>query len=188
MTNEFLSPAQAGKLCDTSYNSIKRWVKAGKLKGHKTPGGYHKISKNDLFSMMKEYDIPIPDEFEIARKKILIVDDDEHVRESIMRYLRMNGNNFEVTSAKDGFEAGILVTQFKPDLIVLDLMIPKMDGFSVCKNLKSNPKTKDIIILVLTGFSTEENIQRAKDCGADVVLTKPIREEELLKGIEALVQ
>ncbi len=186
MKNKILSSTQAAELCNLSITSIKRYIKSGKLNAFKTPGGTFKIKEKDLFFMMEEYNIPIPGEIEIVRRKILIVDDDEQVRESMARCIRLSGKHFETETANDGFEAGILVTQYKPDLIILDLMMPNMDGFSVCKKLKSNPLTKNVLIMVLTGFGTEENIQRALDCGADVVLAKPTEDEELLKGIETL--
>ena len=188
MVSEVLSTSRVAKFCNSSISTVKRYINSGKLKAYKTPGGTYKIEENNLLNFMKDYDIPIPGEIDIIRKKILIVEDDEQVRKSMAEYFRLKENNFDVTEAKNGFEAGILISQVKPDLIILDLMIPHMNGFDVCKTVKSNNLTKNTLILVLTGYGSEENIKKAYDCGADVVLTKPVENEELLKNIEALVR
>ena len=187
MTKNVLSTYQAAAYCNSSDTSIKRYINSGKLKAYKTPGGHYKILKDDLFSYMKDNNIPIPEKMEVVRRKILIVDDDEQVREGMVKYLRMNGYNFDIATAEDGYEAGIMVMQFVPDLIILDLMMPHMDGFSVCKKISSNPLTKSIKILVVAGYANDENIKRAYECGADKVLAKPMEKEELLDGINSLI-
>ena len=188
MASEVLSTSRVAKYCNSSISTIKRYINSGKLKSYKTPGGTYKIEKKHLLSFMEDYSIPIPEEIDMVRKKILIVEDDSQVRKSMAGYLKLKENNFDVTEAKDGFEAGMLISQVRPDLIILDLMIPHIDGFDVCKTIKSNILTKNILVLVLTGYGSKKNIRRAYNCGADIVLTKPVENEELLKKIEVLVR
>lgn len=187
MLKDVLTTMQAARCCKTSQMTISRWIKSGKIKAYKTPGGHNRIIKEDLFEFMKENDMPIPEELELFRKNILIVDDDEEVRDGIANYLRMNSFNFQVATAEDGYEAGLMVSQFKPDLIVLDLVMPKMDGFKVCEKIKRNPLTKNIKLLVLTGYANKKNIKRAYDCGADKVLSKPVEMEQLYEEIKSLM-
>jgi len=177
---------QAADICSSSDSSIKRYIKSGKLKAYRTPGGHYRIVKNDLFTFMKENNIPIP-EREIVRKKILIVDDDEQVRESIAKYLRINVRNYDVATSEDGFDTGIMIAQYMPNIIILDLIMPQMDGFNVCEKIKRNPLIKNIKILVLTGYASDKNVKRAYECGADKVLAKPIEKEELIKEINSLI-
>ncbi len=187
MAKDVFSTFKAADYCNSSDSSIKRFINSGKLKAYKTPGGHYRILKDDLLSFMKENYIPIPEKREIVRKKILVVDDDEQVREGMAKHLRLNGHNFDVTTAEDGFEAGILFTQFVPDLIVLYLMMPHTDGFNVCKKINSNPMIKNTKILVITGYANEKNVKKAYECGADKVLAKPIEKEELLNEINSLI-
>lgn len=187
MAKDVLSTFQAAEYCDTSYMSIKRWIMSGKLKAYKTPGGHNRINKRNLIDFMMKNNIPIPEKVDIIRRKILVVDDDTQVREGIANYLRMNGQNYDVATAEDGFEAGIIVNQFSPDLIILDLLMPKMDGFKVCEKIKRNLLTRDIKILVLTGYANKKNMKRAYESGADKVLQKPLDMEKLLEEINLVI-
>ena len=90
--------------------------------------------------------------------------------------------------AKDGYEAGMKVLQFEPDVIILDLMMPHIDGFGVCKRIKSDPSTQNIKVLVLTAYDDPANQKKAYACGADKMLSKPVGTEELLKEINILLQ
>jgi excisionase family DNA binding protein len=185
MNNKILTTFQAAEFCSMSFMTIKRWIHSGKLPAFKTPGGHHRILGKDLIAFMQENNIPLSQDAPPIRKKILIVDDEEPIRNAIKHYLA--DQNFEVATAEDGFEAGITVTQFKPDLIILDLMMPKMDGFKVLERIKHNPVMQHIRLLVLTGFGTDENILMAYNCGANSVLTKPIEMKKLLDEINLLV-
>jgi len=189
MAKDVFSTFQAAEYCDTSYMSIKRWIMSGKLKAYKTPGGHNRINKRDLINFMMKNNIPITEkvDIDIIRRKILIVDDDIQVREGIANYLRMNGQNYEVVTAEDGFEAGIIVNQFNPDLIILDLLMPKINGFKVCEKIKKNLLTKDIKILVLTGYANKKNVKKAYESGADKVLPKPLDMEKLLEEINLVI-
>lgn len=183
MKKEVLTTFEAADFCHTSYMSVKRWIWSGNLKAFKTPGGHFRIRRSDLIDFMRKNEIPVPDDEFIARKRVLIVDDDDMVREGVANFLRMNSSDLEVATAGDGYDAGIMVSQFRPDIILLDLMMPRMDGFAVCDRLKKSPMTKNIRIIVMTGFGNEENTKRAYECGADVVLFKPVEMEDLYEHI-----
>lgn len=175
----------AAEYCNVSYMSVKRWILSGKLKAHRTPGGHFRISKSDLHEFMLKNNLPIHEKIEISRKKILIIDDDDEVRKSISTYLTMH--NYEIFTAKDGFEAGFIITQQSPDLAILDLIMPQIDGFKVCSMIKNNIFTKHIKVIVLTGYANEKNIKRAYKCGADKVLSKPVEAEELFEAISSII-
>ena len=106
-----------------------------------------------------------------SSKKILIVDDDPQIQDLLTQMLSVQ--EFETEVASDGFEAGVKVIKFKPSLIILDLFMPGMDGFEVCKRIKGNPGTSQIKILAITGFDTKENRERIMEAGADAYMTKP---------------
>ena len=174
----------AAKYCNVSYVSIKRWILAGKIKAYRTPGGHFRILKRDLQEFMIKNSIPIPDNDAIIRRSILIVDDDDDVRVSIAEYLKTQG--YEITTANDGFEAGLLLNNYIPDLIILDLIMPNVNGFRVCELIKNNPKTRNIKLIVLTGYASEENIKKAYEQGVEKVLSKPVDMEDLLSTINSL--
>lgn len=183
--NEIYSIPQAAKHCSISRVTLWRWVKTGKLKTFITPGGHHRIRKKDLeeFVSMNRMDL-IPSQGNKG-KCILTVDDDPKIKLLLKKML--SKESFQVEEAANGFEAGIKVMQINPDLIILDINMPEMDGFEVCSQLKQNPATKGIKILVLTGFDTQENKDRVLVLGADSFLSKPVQKKVLLEEIYSLL-
>lgn len=185
MENEVLSSFQAAELSNASDSTVKRWIKSGMLKAYKTIGGHYRIFKNDLYAFLKSNGIPVKEETHSTPKRILVVDDDFQVREGLMKYIRINCQDAEIASAENGFEAGVLMTQFKPDLVILDLFMPMLDGFTVCRQIKENAITSGIFIIVITGFKEQEIEQKAIDSGANLVMHKPIDKNELIMSINA---
>jgi DNA-binding response OmpR family regulator len=117
-------------------------------------------------------------------KRILIVDDEEDIAFSLTR--RLTAAGFEVICAEDGHDGLTRAQQDHPDLIVLDLMLPKMDGYKVCRLLKFDEKFKHIPIVMLTARSQKEDAALGREMGADYYMTKPFDAGELLNKIHEL--
>jgi two-component system response regulator MprA len=113
-----------------------------------------------------------------APLRVLIVDDDEALRDSVVTFFGRDPR-IEVRQAADGFSAGRLVAEFQPDVVILDLLMPGLDGFAVCRSIRSSRRSRHTRILVLTAFASEENVRRATECGADICLAKPVELDEL---------
>ena len=193
---DFYTIPEAAKVCSVGRTTMWRWVKSGYLKASMTLGGQHRIQKAELQSVLADrggYSIPASEkapepEFSgrpLSPKKILIVDDDPDIRKILTRFL--STEDYEVDTASDGFGAGARVMDFKPDLLVLDLIMPGMDGFEVCKRIKENPRTSHIKVLAITGYDTEENRARIMAAGADSYLIKPLESRLLLQKVEMLL-
>ena len=184
-TDEILSIPKAAKRCALHRATLWNCVNAGEIKTFKTPGGQHRIHKTDLEIFMKRkgiypYSLEVPTE-----KKVLIVDDDPKIRKLLQRVL--SGNGYELDYAADGFEAGIKTMKFQPHLVILDLFMPKMDGFEVCQRLKKDSDTANTKIIAISGYDTEDNRQRIINCGADLFLPKPLDIENIEKEIEMVL-
>ena len=181
-----LTSGEVAAHCCVSYETVNQWIKSGKLKAYTTPGRHYRIQINDFRKFLKEHHLPPLEAPRADRFKILIVDDEPRVVRTIAR-LFTNTDKYEVTTAFDGFEAGIKVAQFQPDLVILDLILPNVDGFKVCQQIKSNPETQHIAILVVTGYSSDENMQKALECGADYCMAKPFHPSEFKERVDALL-
>ena len=118
-------------------------------------------------------------------KKILIVDDEKELVEIIKMSLEPLG--YEVFEAYDGSEGLEKARQIKPDLIVLDLMLPKMDGYQVCRMLKFDVNFKHIPIILFTARAAKDDLEKGKEAGADAFITKPFKHEVLQEKIESLL-
>ena len=118
--------------------------------------------------------------------KILIADDNVPNVELLDAYL--SGCDYEIDTAGDGAETLEKVQSFSPDLILLDIMMPKLSGFEVCEKLKSDPKTQGIMILMVTALSELGDIERAVQAGCDDYLSKPVNKFELLKRVDNMLR
>jgi len=177
---EILTVSQACKYCKVSSKTIINWVEAGHIKAYKTVGGHRRIKKEDLDEFLKAKGMPLPAEPKgEERKKILVVDDDKIIVETIVQALEEDEYGYEMISASDGFEAGLQVSHFKPDLLILDIMMPDINGYEVCQKIKSNPETKDTKIIVLSAYLDDEAFKQMKEYGADACFSKPLPLEQL---------
>jgi CheY-like chemotaxis protein/DNA-binding XRE family transcriptional regulator len=126
-------------------------------------------------------------ETDSRRLRVLIVDDDEMVVDSLRRTLLRYRGVFEVEVASDGYEAGLKTASFRPDVVVLDIYLPGMDGFEVCRLLKSTPETAGIKVIAVTGFGTEPTLQGIREAGAEAVLIKPFEAVDLLRALREVL-
>lgn len=185
MMKDILTIPEAATYCAVDRVTMWRWAKSGLLRTSVTPGGHHRIAKEDLESFLVEKGMYPLATKSFPRNRVLIVDDDPVIRKVTSEIL--SGYKYETETSADGFEAGIKVVQFKPDLVILDLIMPRMDGFEVCRYLKKDPTTSGIKILVLTGFDTEENREEIMEAGADDYLAKPVETDDLIRHMEDLL-
>jgi CheY-like chemotaxis protein len=118
---------------------------------------------------------------------VLIIDDEPTIIEVVVRAVQQLGEGIEVATASDGFEAGLQIATFKPDLLVLDLMMPQIDGFEVCRVVRKSPSTAHIKILIITAYGIHENIERALKSGADDFMHKPLNIPSLVAKVGNLL-
>jgi len=118
--------------------------------------------------------------------KILIVDDNTQNAELLQAYLEVLEADIRI--AVDGVDAMEKISQEEPDIILLDIMMPRMSGFEVCRRVKSDPKTKNIPIVIVTALNELGDVERGVDCGADDFLSKPINKLELLTRVKSLLR
>jgi len=177
---EILTVSQASKYCNVSSKTIINWIEAGHLKAYKTVGGHRRMKKEDLDQFLRDKGMPLPEEPKgEERKRILVVDDDKIIVETIVQSLEEDEFGYEMISASDGFEAGLQVSHFKPDLLILDIMMPDINGYEVCQKVKSNPESRDTKIIVLSAYLNDEAFKQMKDYGADACFSKPLPLEQL---------
>jgi excisionase family DNA binding protein len=185
----FLTTGDIAHYCEVTNAAVLKWIDSGKLPVFTTPGGHYRVLRNDFRYFLIQHGMFVDDGFfgkSHSRKRILIVDDEPSVVTFIESALRLVGT-YELATATDGFDAGQQVVAFEPDLIILDIMLPGMDGFEVCTRVKTDPTTAHVKILAVTGFATEDNIQRILHAGADDYLGKPLKIRELREKVEHLL-
>jgi CheY-like chemotaxis protein len=151
-------------------------------------GGHRRINRTDLVAFMHKQGIPIPNEEPAdGKKRILVVDDDLIIVETIVQALEEDEFDYEVISASDGFEAGLQVNHFAPNLLILDIMMPDIKGYEVCKKIKENPATRDTKIIVLSAYLDEDKFKKMKENGADACYSKPLPLPQLKEEVARLL-
>jgi len=173
---------EAAKICKVSQQTIIRCFDSGQLKGFRVPGSrFRRIPRESLYRFMKENGIPT-DALESGRRRILIVDDDPAVVDLITEVLGSD-SRFETRSVNNGFQAGMLAKEYHPDLIILDVMLPDINGKAVCELVRQDPTMSDIKIICISGMVEADRIDELRQAGADDFLQKPLDIDELLRRI-----
>ena len=171
---------EAARICKVSQQTIIRCFDSGQLQGFRVPGSrFRRIPRESLFNFMKVNGIPT-DALESGKRKILIVDDDQELVELFKDVLESDGR-FDVRVASNGFEAGMMVQEYRPDLMVLDIMLPDINGLEVCKRVRSNAALADIKIISISGTIEQEQIDALLAAGADEFIQKPFKIERLIE-------
>lgn len=178
---------EAAKICKVSQQTIIRCFDNGQLKGFRVPGSrFRRIPREALYRFMKDNGIPT-DALESGKRKVLLVDDDAELVELMTKVLEEDGR-FEVRIASNGFDAGMMVKEYRPDLIVLDVMLPDINGKEVCHRVRADSSLEDVRILCISGMIEEDRIQELKLSGADDFLHKPFDIEDLIDRMCALLE
>ena len=178
---------EAAKVCKVSQQTIIRCFDNGQLKGFRVPGSrFRRIPREALYKFMKDNGIPT-DALESGKRKVLLVDDDAELVELMTKVLEEDGR-FEVRIASNGFDAGMMVKEYRPDLIVLDVMLPDINGKEVCHRVRADTTLEDVRILCISGMIEEDKIQELRLSGADDFLHKPFDIEELIDRMCGLLE
>lgn len=176
----FFTTSEVARYCAVTNDGVLKWIKSGKLRAFSTPGGHYRISSEDFRAFLNKFEIPIDEGFFRGGNRdrsVLVVDDEPNIREIVRRLLKELDSELTVEEACDGYEAGIKIGSMQPDLVIMDVMMPRVDGISLCKSIRDNPKTQHIKVLAITAFPEQDNVRKMYDAGADLCLIKPLQFE-----------
>ncbi|HSS45709.1 MAG TPA: response regulator [Thermoanaerobaculia bacterium] len=168
----FITTGDAASHCQVSLPALRRWIRDGRLKAFQTPGKHARIAIGEFQRFLLEYGMPpFPRAEAGSSPRVLVVEDDPGVLQVLAGILAAHHRRPTVETAVDGYDALIKVGIFKPSLLILDVVMPKLDGLEVCRRLRAGPETRDIKILAVTGRT--EAVADVIAAGADACLTKP---------------
>jgi two-component system, OmpR family, response regulator len=177
---------EAAEICKVSQQTIIRCFDSGRLRGFRVPGSrFRRIPRDALIAFMKDNGIP-PDALNSGKQKILVVDDDPEIVELFVDVLERDGR-FEVKTAGTGYDAGILTQEFVPDLVILDYMLPDINGNVVCQTIRKNPNFEHIKIIIVSGVVNQEEINDLLKAGANDFVKKPFNIEKLIERVGELL-
>lgn len=175
---ELLTPSELARRLRVSPVTLRKWADKGLIQSQVTLGGHRRYPVGEVERLLQSRKQPGN-----LQLRILIVDDDPFISAVLQEFLCSQGDSVAVDVAGDGFAAGQKLVTFKPGIILLDLMMPGLDGFEVCRKIKGDPATAQIRVIAMTGYPSQENIQRILSAGAEVCLLKPVDTSQLLTAI-----
>ncbi len=168
----YLTPTEAATLLMVSPITVRQWAAKGLLKAELTLGGHRRFMWHEIERFARENGLSLQRADTDHISRLLVVDDDPQVARLLAEILDEHAG-LTIETALDGFEAGIKVQQFNPELVLIDLMMPGLDGFEICRRLKADPVTRGIRLIAMTGLPSPDNTQRAVAAGAERCLAKP---------------
>lgn len=181
-TKTVFTTGEAAKICKVSQQTIIRCFDNGTLKGFRVPGSrFRRIPRDQLFSFMKDNGIPT-DALEDGKKKLLIVDDDQDLVDLMKDAFERDGR-FEIRTANNGFAAGMGVKEFRPDIVVLDVMLPDINGKEVCQRVRSDKTLDSVKIICISGMIEQDKVGDLRAAGADDFLQKPFTVDRLIDRV-----
>lgn len=187
MKNRVFTTGEVAAICGVSADTVSRWFDLGQIDGYRLgPGGDRRIPHESLRKFMLSHGIPL-ERLEEGERRVLVVDDDPYYLDIIPSALARE-EDYSVLTASTGFDAGALVVEFNPQLIILDIHLSDMDGRMVSERVKSRAETRNARILGISGFIDEEEIRELTDYGFDDFLKKPFSIEDLRDHVRRLFE
>jgi len=185
MRDKVFTSGEVAVICGVSADTVSRWFDLGQIEGYRLgPGGDRRIPYESLRKFMMGHGIPL-DRLEKGQNQILVVDDDPYYLDIIPEVLSREGD-YEILVASTGFDAGALVVQYNPHLIILDIHLSDVDGRRVCERVKARPETSTTRVLAISGYLEEVEARVLADYGFDGYLKKPFGIGELIEEVRRL--
>lgn len=183
---QVFTTGEAAEVCKVSQQTIIRCFDAGRLHGFRVPGSrFRRIPREELLKFMRENGIPT-DDLEGGRRRVLIVDDDPEIVELFVDLFGRD-DRFDVRTAESGYDAGVATHEFRPDLIILDYMLPDINGNVVCKTIRANDEFQNTRIIIVSGVVNQDEVNGLLGAGADEFIKKPFDVEHLMSRVESLL-
>ena len=175
----YLTPSEVAEFLMVSPVTVRAWAHKGLLESRMTPGGHRRFLREDIEQFAREQQANGRSRTKRRPARVLIIDEHEAQARLLSDLLARHGVRSE--TARNGFEAGLKFHRFRPDLVLLDLLMPGLDGFATCAQIKTTAETCMVRVIAMTGFDTPERTQRILAAGAECCLSKPLDQARLFE-------
>jgi excisionase family DNA binding protein len=179
---KLLSPSEAAGLLGISPVTLSKWARKGAIQAHQTLGRHRRFTYTEIQRFAREQGMTLFDADD-SPTRVLVVEDDPQLSTFLLEALTEDAVGVLAERAGDGFEAGRLIQKFRPQIVLLDIMLPGVDGFEVCRQLQADPETREIRVIAMTGYYSKENAQRILQSGAEACLQKPFSRAQLFDAL-----
>ena len=188
------SALEVANICGVVNQTAINWIKNNHLKAFTTPGGQYRIYSEDLVDFLDNRGMRVPEELSDVlaglntKKKVMIIDDDKDLNEMMKLIFSRKLENFDIIQAFDGFEAGKLLVSEKPDVIILDIDLPGVNGHLLCSRIKEDKDLGSPVVISISGLDDTFEEEKILSEGADAFFTKPLDFDKLILAMEDLLK
>jgi excisionase family DNA binding protein len=168
------------RLLQVDPSTVSKWIDKGILMAFRTPGGHRRVRSSDLRTFLIAHQMPVPEELGSGVIRLLIVDDEKPVLDGLKRAFKPFGNQVDVTTTTSGVEALLLVSEQKPHGMLVDLNMPDLDGFEVCRRIKVRKQLESVKLITMTARHSQELVEQSIRAGAVACLPKPIDVQQVM--------
>ncbi len=186
-SKEVFTTHDVARILSVDMSTVIDWIDRKKISGYRTLGGHRRVKREDLLSFLKEHKMPSFENLKRRGPLVLVVEDDADLLKAMVRMVKARRPDAAVHEAGDGFLAGKRVQELRPDVVVLDLFLPGVDGFKVCEHIRRDPDLEGTRVLAVSGHDSPENRRRILRAGADVFLPKPLGLAQLGEEVDRLL-
>lgn len=180
-----LTTTDVAKLLDVAVASVANWIDHGQLVAGRTPGGHRRIEVDDLLRFIHHQKLKVPQELINGDRKVLVADDEMSIATWLADEIKSRHSDWLVRQAYDGFTAGELVGSFKPDVVILDIRMPGVNGLDVCRRIKSNEQTNGIAVIAMTAYAEGDMQEQILGAGARACFEKPFDIQAMMAEMES---
>lgn len=190
LRRQSLSTGDIARHCQVTPATVVNWVKAGKLKVYTTPGGQYRMELEEFVRFLDTHGLPVPEELQTGRqRRVLVIDSDARVLAHAAEKLPGLLPRVVVETTGEGYDGLMLVGSFRPHVVVLDLMMPGIDGAEVCRRLRTNHDTRNMFVVAVSGLAPDNELaRRVKRIGVDAFLSRPLDMTELARQLARLLR
>lgn len=188
------SALEVANICGVVNQTAINWIKNGYLKAFTTPGGQYRVYAEDLVKFLHSRGMRVPEELQNlveeqqGARSMVVVDDDQDLNNLIKEYLDQHYSDYRIHQAYDGFEAGRVIAESKPGVILLDIDLPGVDGHKLCRQIKSDASFGDPVVIAISGLNDSEEEKQIMRDGADAFIPKPLKLDTLPERIDNLIK
>ncbi len=183
-SKQSFSTSEVARFCHVTPDTVRKWAEAGRIPVFKTPGGHRRIRRDDLIQFLQENGMPLGGDLKADGMRVLVVDDEPAIVALIRRFLDDCGRPFDISVATDGFDAGHQLGVFQPSVVILDLRLPGVDGFEICRRIKASPASATTKIIAMTGIPDADINERIMNLGASTCLKKPFTSADFRQALQ----
>jgi excisionase family DNA binding protein len=184
----YLTPNEVATLFMVSPITVRQWAQKGMLKAEVTVGGHRRFLRAEVERFARDHGLSGARVASGAGQARLLVVDDDRQLVGYIRELLSEIDNLQIETAYDGFDAGTKMQVIRPHIVLLDLMMPGLNGFEVCQRIKADHLTRDTRVITMTGFASSENTGRSVSAGAERCLAKPLDPNALIALVRGMVE